>query len=47
MHKLFKGKCAPQSGRNWQTFPFEEIMYGKTPPAFEPNLQTSKAMVRR
>ena len=28
------------------TFPFEEIMYGKTPPAFEPNLQTSKDMVR-
>jgi len=26
------------------TFPFEEIMYGKTPPAFEPNIQTSKDM---
>ena len=44
---LFKAKCAPQRGRNWRTFPFEEVMYGKTPLAFEPNLQTSKAMARR
>ena len=27
-------------------FPFEEIMYGKTPLAFKPNIQTSKAMAR-
>jgi len=30
-----------------ELFPFEEIMYGKTPLAFEPNIQTSKAMARR
>ena len=25
IHKLFKGKCAPQSGRNWRNFPLKRL----------------------
>jgi len=33
--------------KNWRTFPFEELMYGKTPPTFETNIKTSKDMACR